>query len=153
MLNKLILDETLSQMLERNSSDMIMHLLESGVEFGVICDTSAISFDPPLPQDIMANIRPIALFLLSGYSFESAQLGADSVLYFEAGFGSENFGSLVSVPIEQVIQIVVEDTPIFINITAGQKRKQPKKPMQEEGVEHSMRCLMSNPENQKFLKS
>ena len=40
-------------------------------------------------------------------------------LYFEAGFGPENFASTVSIDISNVIQIIVEDTPIFINVCAG----------------------------------
>ncbi|MCD8478145.1 MAG: hypothetical protein LRY68_09910 [Sulfurospirillum sp.] len=69
---------------------------------------------------------------------------------FEAGFGNENFGSLVSVSLDAILQIVVEEVPVFINLSTPSKvvNKVPK----EKGIKRSMEALMSNPENQKLIK-
>ncbi|MEY4505146.1 MAG: hypothetical protein RL154_1443, partial [Pseudomonadota bacterium] len=122
MISKLITDQILAQALDAHCEELIRYMLNTSTEFGIVCDTSEIKFDPILPKDIAKTIKPVALFMLAGYSFESAVLNEDS-LVFEAGFGSENFGALVEVKIEQIIQIAIEDTPIFINVTAGQKNR------------------------------
>ncbi len=69
-------------------------------------------------------------------------------LIFEAGFGQENIGSFVSVPLSAILQIVIEETPILINLSI------PKEPEEKDngGVEKSMEALLSNPENQKLFK-
>jgi len=69
---------------------------------------------------------------------------------FEAGFGSDNFGSLVSLPVEAILQIIIEEIPVFINLSTPPKNvaKAPK----ENGLRRSMEALMSNPNNQKLIK-
>lgn len=156
MLEKLISNDRFCEKMYENTRDIVSLMLDGGVEFGVICSTKEVVFDPPLPDDIRKNIKPIALFVLSNYSFKSAYLSEDrSVLFFEAGFGPDNYPSLVGIDISNIIQIVVEDTPVFINVCAG-KQKAKKKPAQEPkeapSIERSMEKLLSRPENKKFLK-
>lgn len=151
MISKLITDPNLAQTLDTHCEEIIRYLLNTSTEFGIVCDTSEIRFDPILPKEIAKTIKPVALFMLAGYSFESASL-ADDTLVFEAGFGSENFGALVEVKIEQIIQIAIEDTPIFINVTAGQKNRAHTKNSAPSSVERSMETLLSRPENQRFIR-
>lgn len=153
MVTKLLYDPGFSMLMEQNATDVIKFLFDKNIEFGVVCDTSGVSFEPALPKDIMKNIKQIALFVVSGYSFESAYLSDENILYFEAGFGPNNFGSTVGIPIDKIAQIVTEDTPIFINISAGQKKKyQEAIPEAADSENRSMERLLSNPENKKFLK-
>ena len=156
MLEKLINNDGFCEKMYENTRDIISFMLDGGVEFGVICSTEEVVFEPPLPDDIRKNIKPIALFVLSNYSFESAYLSDDaSILFFEAGFGPDNYASLVGIDIANISQIVVEDTPVFINVCAG-KQKTKKRPAQEPkeapSTERSMEKLLSRPENKKFLK-
>jgi hypothetical protein len=140
--------------MHNNVKETIGFLLQNNVEFGVICNTSEVIFEPSLPHDILKNIKPIALFVLSNYSFESAYMdeGGES-LFFEAGFGPENFASTVSIDTSNIIQIIVEDTPIFINVCAGRKKIIKKPEIKKVETENrSMEKLLSRPENQKFLK-
>ncbi len=157
MLEKLINSDKFCESMHENTKEIISFMLEGGIEFGVICSTDEVVFEPPLPSEILKNIKPIALFVLSNYSFESAYLDdPGNTLYFEAGFGADNYASLVGIELCNVIQIVVEDTPVYINVCAGrhkpQKQSKEEAPTKEIGAERSMEKLLSRAENKKFLK-
>ena len=80
--------------------------------------------------------------MLANYSFESATLNKE-FLEFEAGFGSENFGAVVQIPLLAIKQIFVGEYPILINIASI--------PEEAEEID-SMSALLNNPENAKLLK-
>jgi hypothetical protein len=122
----------------------IEFLFERNQEFGVACEIEFVEFNPQLPADIGKTLPTITLFMLANYSFESASLDEES-LQFEAGFGTENFGSIVRIPILAIKQIFVEEYPILINITSPSEEKE------EEEVD-SMSALLNNPENARLLK-
>ena len=88
---------------------------------------------------------------MAGYTFETARIVDDS-LVFEAGFGADNFGSLVSVPMLSIMQIIIDETPVLINLANYEKNTVVKKEVDEGGVENSMASFLSNPENSKFIK-
>jgi hypothetical protein len=120
----------------------IEFLFESNQEFGVACEVAHVEFEPTLPVEILKSLPEVTLFMLANYSFESAALEVDK-LQFEAGFGSENFGALVQIPILAIKQIFVGEYPILINITS------PKEKIEELD---SMSALLNNPKNAKLLK-
>jgi hypothetical protein len=93
----------------------------------------------------------MTLFYLAGYTFESARIDQDSLI-FEAGFGHENIGSYVTVPFLSIVQIIIDDTPAFVNLALPQERQPIVNVEKSEGVQNSMSALLANPENQKFLK-
>jgi hypothetical protein len=93
----------------------------------------------------------MTLFFLAGYTFESARL-EEETLIFEAGFGEENVGSFVQVPLLSIMQIIVDETPIFVNLASPSEVASNKSTKRENGVENSMASFLSNPENQKFIK-
>lgn len=95
----------------------IDYLFQKNQEFALACEVKYITFNPELPSEIKESFEDTVLFILSGYTFESAQLEKNHFL-FEAGFGSENFGSTVSVPLLAVKQIFVGDNPIVINLAS-----------------------------------
>ena len=157
MLEKLIHSDKFCESMNESTKEIIAFMLETGVEFGVICSTDEVVFEPQLPPEILKNIKPIALFVLSNYSFESAYIDSSgTVLYFEAGFGADNYASLVGIEIANIIQIVVEDTPVFINVCAGREKPKKKKPIVDKNepstTDRSMEKLLSRAENKKFLK-
>ena len=152
MVTDLLYDQKFAYLMEQNATDIIKYLFDKNLEFGVVCDTAGVAFDPVLPKDIMKNIKQIALFVVSGYSFESAYLSDENTLYFEAGFGPNNFGSTVGISIDKIAQIVIEDTPIFINISAGQKKKKEIDSSEPDSETRSMERLLNNPENKRFIK-
>ena len=152
MLENIIQDSDFATVMQKNIQELIIYLFEKEQNFGILCKIENVSFSPELPKDINSSFRDMTLFFLAGYTFETAHI-ADGYLMFEAGFGSDNFGSLVSVPLYAIMQIIVDETPILINLTTHQLQTKTIKSVDEDGVENSMASFLSNPENSKFLKS
>ncbi len=123
--------------------ETIEFLLENNKEFAVACSTEFIEFDPALPKDIYDHFGETLLFVLAGYTFSSVQIEKDE-LSFEAGFGDENFGSLVTLPLLAIKQIFVDDYPVAINVS------RPTKILNTSSS--SPEPFLSNPENKKLLK-
>lgn len=149
MLDSLLGHNNFNQLMKKHANEVVSFLLKEGINFSILTNIADVEFDPILPAEISQNFKPITMFFLAGYTFESTQLGIET-MSFEAGFGSENFGSIVNVPMHAILQIIVEEIPVFINLSTPPKIEE-KKPTQE-GVKRSMNALMANPENQKLLK-
>ncbi len=128
----------------------IDYLFQKNQEFALACEIKYITFNPELPSNIKESFDETVLFILSGYTFESAQLEEEH-FQFEAGFGSENFGSTVSVPLLAIKQIFVGDTPIVINL-ANPVIKSEEKKEESTSKKSSMEALLNNPENKKLLQ-
>ncbi|MFZ2889583.1 MAG: hypothetical protein WA010_03830 [Sulfuricurvum sp.] len=137
--------------MENHLRDMLIYLFENNQNFGILCKIEHVIFDPQLPKDLSDEFRAMTLFFLAGYTFESARIDND-ILIFEAGFGQDNIGSFVSVPLLSIVQIIIDETPAFVNLAIPQEHHQLMKKENNEGVQNSMSALLSNPENQKFLK-
>lgn len=156
MLDNIIEDNDFLELMQGNIQNMLIHLFEKEQSFGVLCKIEDASFDPELPVDINAEFRPMTLFFLAGYTFDSARI-VEGDLVFEAGFGAENIGSIVTVPLLSIMQVIIDETPILINLTSHKKIEkkfvnQPIKQDEVKGVENSMASFLSNPENSKFIK-
>jgi len=149
MLQMTLSDDRFCDMMNDHIRDILDFLLEKGINFSILTNVSEVDFNPELPVQIKDSFKPITMFVLAGYTFESVLIEEENIS-FEAGFGHENFGSLVTVPLLSILQVIVEDTPIFINLSISTNIKQEKK--QEKGVKKSMEALLSNPENEKLLK-
>ena len=152
MLENVIEDSDFALMMQRNIEDLILHFFEREQNFGILCKIEDVSFEPVLPQSINAEFRPLTLFFLAGYTFETARIVGDS-LVFEAGFGSENFGSLVSVPMLSIMQVIIDETPVLINLATYKHIQEIDTKVDANGVENSMASFLSNPENSKFIKN
>jgi hypothetical protein len=134
--------------------EIIEYLLENGYHFGVLCRIEHITFEPKLSDEISATFRPLTLFYLAGYTFESAYVQKNALI-FEAGFGPDNLGSHVNVPLLDIIQITLDDTPIFVNSTAKHVDNGTlvrSEGVQDNALQNSLEALMSNPENQRLFK-
>lgn len=159
MINKLLKDEAFSQMMADHAADTMDLLVEMEIPFGVLCNLSKVHFEPSLPPELQEEFKPLTLFLLSGYTLQSSELD-DEMLYlsFEAGFGEENFGSVVTVPTDAVVQIILDESVIFINLSAtvqpkkSTKKKAGEKKGESGSMEHSIKSFLDNPENEKFFK-
>ena len=149
MIEALLSDEEFHGLMKKHTKDVLELLLRKGVSFSILTNISDVTFEPALPAQISQNFKPITMFFLAGYTFESTQI-YNGRISFEAGFGHDNFGSLVSLPIEAILQIIVEEIPVFINLSTPPKVVKPEK--KDTGLKRSMEALMSNPENQKLMK-
>lgn len=152
MLDNVINDNAFSELMQNNIQDMIIHFFNKEQNFGILCKIEDALFEPTLPKDIEDSFNQLTLFFLAGYTFESASI-QDNHLVFEAGFGADNFGSLVSVPLISIMQIIVEETPILINLALPMSEEDMQPIASSKGVEDSMASFLSNPENSKFLKN
>ena len=151
MLENIIEDKEFALLMQKNIQELIIHFFEKEQNFGILCKVEEATFEPNLPDSIESEFRPLTLFFLAGYTFETARI-EDGFLVFEAGFGSENFGSVVTVPLLSVMQIIVDETPVFINLSTYREKKVVTKEVDGGGVENSMASFLSNPENSKFIK-
>lgn len=151
MLESAINDKDFADLMQKNIQEIIIHFFKKEQNFGILCKIEDISFNPPLPADINSEFRPLTLFFLAGYTFETARI-EDDCLIFEAGFGSDNYGSVVTVPLLSVMQVIIDETPVLINLATYKKDSMIKKEMDDGGVENSMASFLNNPENSKFLK-
>jgi hypothetical protein len=136
--------------------DILAYLFDKGQNFGLLCKIDEVSFNPELPQEMQNNFAHLTLFFLAGYTYDSAYLDNEYIT-FEAGFGNENFGSVVTVPLLAIMHIIVDETPIFINLAdtpvqVPQNATTSKENIDEKSVEKSMNVFLSNPENEKFFK-
>ncbi len=154
MLDNVIEDKEFAHLMQKNIQELIIHFFEKEQNFGILCKIEDAHFNPELPESINTEFRALTLFFLAGYTFETARIEED-LLVFEAGFGSENFGSVVSVPLLSIMQIIVDETPVLINLSTYKPSKDEKKQEQKidkNGVKNSMASFLNNPENSKFLK-
>jgi len=132
----------------------IKYLFSKDQEFALACEIKTLTFTPELPKEVLESFNETVLFILSGYTFESAQL-EEEYLSFEAGFGPDNFGSLVTIPLLGIQQIILGgDTPILINHAKPKpvEEKKEEKGSQKALKSSSMEALLNNPENKKLLK-
>jgi hypothetical protein len=139
--------DTYRSLIRDHLYNTLVFLLEEGQEFSVAAEVEHIQIDPPLPRSIVKGFGETALFVLAGYTFESAWVD-ESHLVFEAGFGEDNIGAHVSIPLLALKQIFVDEYPVVINIVSPS----PFVTEEKTSPDHSMDALLRNPENQKLLK-
>ncbi|MEA1982294.1 MAG: hypothetical protein U9N39_02015 [Campylobacterota bacterium] len=153
MLENVIDEKGFAQIMKRSIQDVIIHFFESEQNFGILCKIEEIDFDPVLPEEISKEFRPLTLFFLAGYTFDTARI-ENEMLIFEAGFGSDNFGSVVQVPLLSIMQVIVDETPVLINLSVYKEKSEIKREeiKDDKGVKNSMASFLNNPENSKFLK-
>jgi len=152
LLDNIVEDVEFSKMMQRNLQDMIVHFFKKDQNFGILCKIEEVSFNPELPEDISNSFNQLTLFFLAGYTFETARIEGE-FLVFEAGFGADNIGSVVSVPLLSIMQIIVDETPVMINLSSYKAQEERVvKEVDNGGVKNSMNSFLSNPENSKFLK-
>jgi len=156
LLSNITKDHNFALLMKQHILDVLGFLFDKEQNFGILCKIEDVSFNPELPDYMQDGFAPLTLFFLAGYTYESAYIDGENVV-FEAGFGSENFGSVVTVPLLSIMQIIVDETPIFINLS---EVKEPvdtevesnENEIDEQSLENSMNVFLSNPENEKFFK-
>lgn len=147
MMDDLLEDQIFVKLMKVHIQECLELLFNKGVNFSILTNLEMVKFDPALPSDIMRDIRPISAFTLAGYTYDSAVL-SENFLKFEAGFGKENIGSIVSVPLGAILQIVVSNMPILVNSSIPTKEMNDKR---EEYIQKSTQALLSNPKNKNLL--
>ena len=147
-MQRILQDIDFSNMMKSHIVDIISLLLDREEFFYILTNINSVEFNPELPSHISDSFKPITLFVIAEYTFESAYI-EDGYFIFEAGFGAENIGSIVKVPLGSIVQIMLEETPIFINLAYEMPPSYKKR---DENIKKSTNIFLSNPENKKILK-
>lgn len=139
MLNELLSNDKFATLMKMHVYECIDFLLQNGINFGIVANLSLTEFNPPLPEDIAKNFtQPAIVFMLAGYTFDSAKL-TQNKLIFEAGFGTQDYASVVSVELNGIVQVMVENSAILVNFSIPKQRSNDEK--------KSMSIFKSNPKN------
>ncbi len=154
-MEEIIKDVNFKAVMEDSIGEAIDYFLGKELSFGVLCNIASIEFEPKLSDELMENFQPpFTFFILANYTLQSARI-EDDYLLFEAGFGEDNFASVVKVPLFAIFQIVIDEKPIFINMCATVAEEfgvKEKREVKSESENTSINAILSNPENQKLLK-
>ena len=140
--------QTFKELMQSHILETIEYMFSANQEFGIACEISDVHFTPKLPSKLQESLPDVTLFMLANYSFESATVDIHQ-LTFEAGFGADNIGALVQIPLLAIKQIFVDEYPILINIASVSPIEEPK---EAEPEINSMSALLNNPENAKLLR-
>ncbi len=143
MQNMFLHDDDFAHLMQFHTKDIIDLLIQKGEFFSILTNITEVHFDPELPPEIIETFKPITLFSIAEYTYESCSTD-DEYFYFEAGFGEQNITSYITIPLSSIIQIIVQESPIFINLSIKEKK--------EENINTSTNIFLSNPENKKLLK-
>ena len=143
MIRNIIEDEEYKNLIEDQIKETVFFLLEKNQEFSITANIEPVTFTPELPSVIRNQMHKFSLFTLSNYTYTTVQID-DDYMSFEAGFGNENFGSVVKIPLHAIFQIVVDESILYINSVATVEK------FNKDLKKNSFNIFKSNPNNKKF---
>ncbi len=128
--------------------EVIEFLVSNSEEFSLTANIKGASFNPEMPEPIAKNFPPFTLFSLMNFTFESIVL-TETYISFEAGFGAENFGSVVTIPLYAIFQIIIDESILLLNPTATVEKFFIKEDTNQQ--ERSMNAFKMNTKNKNLL--
>ena len=143
MIKNIIEDEEYKNLIENQIKETVFFLLEKNQEFSITANIEPVTFTPELPSVIRNQMHKFSLFTLSNYTYTTVQIN-DDYMSFEAGFGNENFGSVVKIPLHAIFQIVVDESILYINSVATVEK------FNKDLKKNSFNIFKSNKNNKKF---
>ena len=155
MEKNLFFNENLIETMRKNCRNTIEFLVKENIDFFITVEKEVIDFEPELPSNILPNNNDMVVFHIINYGLENIHFENDNVIV-EMGFGSDNFGSTLTIPIWSIFQInigsQVQKEPLLINIL-GIKATEIKRHLSVNiGVDKSTNIFLNNPENENLLK-
>ncbi len=146
MINNIIEDEKYKELVSVQIHQTLQFLLEKNEEFAITVNVKAANFKPTLPEAVYDKLAKFSLFVLSNYTYSTLQVD-ENFISFEAGFGAENFGSVVTIPLHSIFQIVVDESILFVNPVATVEKFNENTVLEN----RSLNAFMNNPNNKKLL--
>ena len=143
MIKDIIENNEYKSLVEKQIKETILFLLEKNQEFSITANIEPITFTPELPKVIKDQMHKFSLFILSNYTYTTIQIN-DEYMTFEAGFGNENFGSVVKIPLYAIFQIVFDESILYINSVATVEK------FNKDLKKNSFNIFKNNPNNKKF---
>jgi hypothetical protein len=151
MIMDIIEDINYRKLMEKQIGEIIDYLLENNEEFSITANISGTIFNPAIPTSISSSFSKFTMFTLSNYTYSTIVVLDDSIS-FEAGFGEENFGSTVTIPLYAIFQIVIHDSILFVNPTATVNKYFINKNNNEKDQrERSRKAFKMNPKNKNLI--
>ena len=144
MVTDILENEDYKDLVCTHIKETIDFLLEHNKEFSITANVEATTFNPDLPGSIKSQLQKFSLFTLANYTYTTIVVD-DDFISFEAGFGAENFGSVVKVPLQSIFQIVIDDSILYLNPVATVEKFNKK-----EEKKDSMSVFKNNPNNKRF---
>ncbi len=143
MIKNIIENEDYKNLVEKQIKENILFLLDKKQEFSITANIEPITFTPELPKVIKDQMHKFSLFILSNYTYTTIQID-NQFMSFEAGFGNENFGSVVKIPLFAIFQIIVDESVLYLNSVATVEK------FNKDLKRNSMSLFKNNPHNKKF---
>ncbi|MFW3342437.1 hypothetical protein ACOL3G_00575 [Aliarcobacter butzleri] len=143
MLKDIIENPNYKELIEKQIHDIIVFLLDNNQEFSITANITPITFNPALPEEIKSQLHKFSLFVLSNYTYTTIEIN-EEFLSFEAGFGNENFGSILKIPLHAIFQIIVEDSILYLNSIATVEK------FNRNLEKNSFNIFKNNPNNKRF---
>ncbi len=143
MIKDIIENPNYKELIEKQIQDIIVFLLDNKQEFSITANITPISFNPALPEEIKSQLHKFSLFVLSNYTYTTIEIN-EEFLSFEAGFGNENFGSVVKIPLHAIFQIIVDDSILYLNSIATVEK------FNRDLEKNSFNIFKNNPNNKRF---
>lgn len=143
MVKDIIENNEYKNLVEKQIKETTLFLLEKNQEFSITANIEPITFTPELPKVIKDQMHKFSLFILSNYTYTTVQIN-DEYMTFEAGFGNENFGSVVKIPLYAIFQIVIDESILYINSVATVEK------FNKDLKKNSFNIFKNNPNNKKF---
>lgn len=143
MIKNIIENEDYKNLVEKQVKENILFLLDKNQEFSITANIEPITFTPELPKVIKDQMHKFSLFILSNYTYTTIQID-NQFMSFEAGFGNENFGSVVKIPLFAIFQIIVDESVLYLNSVATVEK------FNKDLKRNSMSLFKNNPHNKKF---
>ncbi|WP_152057754.1 hypothetical protein [Aliarcobacter butzleri] len=143
MIKDIIENPNYKELIEKQIQDIIVFLLDNNQEFSITANITPISFNPALPDEIKSQLHKFSLFVLSNYTYTTIEIN-EEFLSFEAGFGNENFGSVVKIPLHAIFQIIVDDSILYLNSIATVEK------FNRDLEKNSFNIFKNNPNNKRF---
>lgn len=141
MINDILNDVSYKNLMENQVYEMCEYLINKDEYFSITANINGVSFNPEIPQSIKEQFSAYTLFSLMNYTYDTVVLTQDDIS-FEAGFGSENFGSKVTIPLNAIFQVIVDESILLINPTATIEKHFAKKEEEElENLDQKSRSL------------
>ena len=143
MIKNIIENEEYKNLVEKQIKENVHFLLDKNQEFSITANIEPITFTPELPSVIKNQMHKFSLFTLSNYTYTTIQID-NEYMSFEAGFGNENFGSVVKIPLHAIFQIIVDESILYLNSVATVEK------FNKDLRKNSMNIFKNNPNNKKF---
>lgn len=143
MIKDIIENPSYKELIEKQIQDIIVFLLDNNQEFSITANITPITFNPALPEEIKSQLHKFSLFVLSNYTYTTIEIN-EEFLSFEAGFGNENFGSVVKIPLHAIFQIIVDDSILYLNSIATVEK------FNKNLEKNSFNIFKNNPNNKRF---